>query len=379
MTSYEVPLFDLAYDEAEERAVLDVLRSRWISMGPRTRELEERFAAMLGTRHAVAVSSGTAALHLAVLALGIGPGDEVIVPSLTFVATVNCVRYVGARPVFADVCGPHDLSIDPYDVESVVTPHTRAIICMHYGGFACDMDALTATTERHGIRLIEDAAHAPASSHAGRPLGSIGDVGCFSFYANKNVSCGEGGLLATDDDDVAERCRLLRSHGMTTLSYDRARGHALSYDVLGTGFNYRLDDLRAALALAQLDKLEADVAARRALRQAYLEQLSEIDDIWIPYAESAHPSSEYVFPVVLRSGGSGRRADVRRRMAADGVQTSVHYPAAHRFTALEAFARPLPRTEFATDHEITLPMHASLGTEAVRHVARTLERALETP
>jgi dTDP-4-amino-4,6-dideoxygalactose transaminase len=373
-----VPLFEPNFDEAEERAVVLALRSRWASMGPRTEELERRFAQRLGVRFAVAVSSCTAALHLAMRGLGIGPGDEVIVPSLTFVATVNCVRYVGARPVFADVAGPLDLTIDPADVESLVTDRTRAVICMHYGGGACDLDALTAICERRGIALVEDAAHAPASTHRGRPLGAVGRAGCFSFYANKNLTCAEGGLLATDDAAIAETARLLRSHGMTTSAFERAQGRATAYDVVDVGYSYRLDDIRAALALVQLDKLDADVARRHAVRARYAERLRGVEGLHVPRVRDGCVSSEHIVPVVLETGGASRRDAVRARMAERGVQTSVHYPAAHRFRSFSEFTRPMPRTEFVADHEISLPIFGSLADDAVDRVVDELRDALRT-
>ena len=376
MTPPLVPLFEPNFDEAEERAVVDVLRSRWVSMGPRAAELERRFAQRLGVRFAVAVSSCTAALHLAMRGLGIGPGDEVIVPSLTFVATVNCVRYVGARPVFADVTGPLDLTIDPKDVESLVTDRTRAVICMHFGGDPCDLDALTALCARRGIALVEDAAHAPASSHRGRALGSVGRVGCFSFYANKNLTCAEGGLIAKDDPDIAASARLLRSHGMTTSAFERAQGRATAYDVVDVGYSYRLDDIRAALALVQLDKLDADVERRHAVRARYAERLRDVLGVSVPRVRDGCVSSEHILPVVLETGGAARRDAVRRRMADRGVQTSVHYPAAHRFASFAELRRPLPRTEHVSDHEISLPMFGSLTGDVVDFVVTELRDAL---
>jgi dTDP-4-amino-4,6-dideoxygalactose transaminase len=376
VTPPRVPLFRPNYDETEERAVVEVLRSGWVSTGPRTAELERRFAERLGVRFAVAVNGCTAALHLAMRGLGIGPGDEVIVPSLTFVATVNCVRYVGARPVFADVSGPHDLTIDPADVESLVTDRTRGVVAMHYGGDACDVDALTELCASRGIALVEDAAHAPASSHRGRALGSFGRAGCFSFYANKNLACGEGGLLATDDPCLAETARLLRSHGMTTSALERAEGRAAAYDVADLGYGYRFDDLRAAISLAQLDKLDADAARRHAVRARYEERLRDVEGVGVPRVRNGCVSSDHILAVVLESGGAARRDAVRRRMAERGVQTSVHYPAAHRFRSLAEFARPLPRTEFVADHEISLPIFGALRDDDVDFVVTTLRDAL---
>lgn len=374
--AYSIPLFDLNYDEAENQAVLGVLNSRWISMGEQTALLEERFAGRIKVPHAVAVSSCTAALHLAMILAGIGPGDEVIVPSLTFVATANAVRYVGATPVFADIVGPENLTLDPVSVREKITSRTKAIVVMHYGGFACDMDAFSNIAREHNLLLIEDAAHAPASSYHGKALGSIGDIGCFSFFSNKNLSCAEGGMLVTSNPDYAARARLLRSHGMTTLSFERASGHATEYDVVDLGYNYRMDDIRASLVLAQLEKLEQDIGARERVREEYLNRLRHIDEVCVPFVSNAEPISNYIFPLVLKEGGSEKRDRVRKSLADDGIQTSVHYPAVHRFSIYANSNHSLPKTEWATDHEITLPMYAALRSEQIDYITDCLKKAL---
>ena len=221
-------LSDPQLDEHEIANVTDVLRSGWLTQGPRCQEFEERFAHMLGADPlgAKLVSSCTAALHLGLAALGIGVGDEVIVPSMTFVATANCVRYVGAQPVFADIVSDDDFSIDPNEVERKITANTRAVICVHYAGYPAHMDALAAVCERYGLALIEDAAHAPLTKSGGQALGTIGDVGCFSFFSNKNLVMGEGGLALAKDPSIAERIGRMRSHGMTTVTLDRHKGLA---------------------------------------------------------------------------------------------------------------------------------------------------------
>lgn len=374
--AYQIPLFDLNYDAAEERAVLEVLRSKWISMGPRTAELEQAFASHTGARHAVAVSNCTAALHLALAALGVGPGDEVIVPSLTFVATVNCVGYVGAKPVFADVTSDDNFSISPVHARRLLTSRTKAIIAMHYGGFACDMAALIDLARDQGVALVEDGAHAPDTRVDGKAAGTFGAIGCFSFYANKNIACGEGGLLTTDDDALAARLRLLRSHGMTTLSFDRARGHATEYDVVERGYNFRIDDIHSALVLAQLRKLKADTEKRGQLRKIYLEELSGVEAISIPYASHCQQPSHYIMPVMLRAGGLARREELRRKLAVEGIQTSVHYPAAHRFSIYRGQSSELPITERVADHELTLPLYSTMTPEMVRLVADAVKRAV---
>ncbi|HZU87361.1 MAG TPA: DegT/DnrJ/EryC1/StrS family aminotransferase, partial [Anaerolineaceae bacterium] len=215
---WRVPLADLDYGLEEEEAVLGVLRSRWLTMGGVTQEFEAQFARLTGSRHAFAVSNATQALHLACLALGIGPDDEVIVPSLTFVATANAVLYTGAEVRFADILGPDELTIDPASIEQAITPRTKAIIVMHYAGYPCRMREITALAEKHGLAVIEDAAHAPGASLDGKVLGTWGSLGCFSFFSNKNLSTGEGGMVTTDSDELAEHVRLQRSHGMTSLT-----------------------------------------------------------------------------------------------------------------------------------------------------------------
>lgn len=373
---YDIPLFDLEFGPEEEEAVLATLRSKWLSMGPRVQEVEERFAARLGVRHAVAVTNCTAALHLALKVVGVGPGDEVITPSLTFVATVNAIRYAGAEPVFADVTSLEDLALDPADVARSVTERTRALLPMHYGGFAADMPALLEIARDRDLRVVEDNAHGPGATHREACLGTLGDVGCFSFFANKNITCAEGGLLTTNDDEFAARLRLLRAHGMTTLSFERAKGHATSYDVVELGYNYRLDDVRGALLLAQLDRLADDAARRRELRAAYEEGLADVAGLVVPYVGHAHDSSNYIMPVILEEGGVARREAVRRALAERGIQTSVHYPAVHRFSIYADCARDLPLTEHVADHEITLPMYPSLTRDQVRFVCETLQRSL---
>jgi dTDP-4-amino-4,6-dideoxygalactose transaminase len=375
MSRFTIPLFDLNFGEEEAASVAEAVRSGWISMGPRAALLEERFADHLGVEHAVAVGSGTAALHIA-LAMLVKPGDEVIVPSLTFVATVNAVRYAHATPVFADITSADDLSLDPDDVRRKLGERTKVILPMHYGGFPCNMDSLTEIASRHGLHVVEDAAHAPDSEYQGRRLGTIGDMGCFSFFANKNMTCAEGGMLVTDHTVLARRARLMRSHGMTTVSYDRARGHAASYDVVELGFNYRLDDIRASLALAQLPRLKPDTEARRSLRRRYEENLRGVDSVTVPYRGCDHPSSNYIFPVVLKSGGSVARDAVRERLADRGIQTSVHYPAVHRFSIYEDPDLRLPVTDHVADHEITLPLFSTMSISQVDQVTEALIAAL---
>jgi dTDP-4-amino-4,6-dideoxygalactose transaminase len=370
--AYSIPLFDLNYDHEEEAAVLATLRSRWISTGPRTAEFEKLFAEALGVRDAVAVANCTCALHLALSILGVQEGDEVIVPSLTFVATANAVRYVRATPVFCDIRGAHDLNIDPEQMESLITPKTRAIVVMHYAGFPCDMDRIMDIARTHRLRVVEDACHGPLSEYRGRKLGTIGDIGCFSFFSNKNISIGEGGMLVTDNPAFAERARLLRSHGMTTLSYQRASGHSTRYDVVESGYNYRMDDIHAALGIVQLGKLPNDIRRRALVRERYLDAFEEARGILIPFGRPHDVVSNYIFPVVLEGADAVRRDAVRDAMHERGIQTSIHYPAVHRFSSFEPYRRPLPKTERVSDSLVTLPMHGRLSADDVSRVAAAL-------
>jgi len=374
----QIPLFDLHLSDADIEAVTATLRSGWLTMGPRIEELEQAFAEHLGVRHVVAVSSGTAALHLAYRAAGVGPGDEVIVPSFTFVATANAAVYCGAEPVFADIVGLEDPSIDPADVERRITPGTRAVVAVHFGGYAAAIDALAELCRARGLILLEDAAHAPSASAGARKLGTIGRAGAYSLFSNKVLSVGEGGLVATDDDDVALRVRRLRSHAMTSTTWDRHRGHADTYDVVEIGFNYRMDEPRAALALARLPRLEQEIARRRELTHRYRDALRELPGIVLPYRdEDVDQSSCYVMPLMLRD--PDRRAPVRERLRDNyGIQTSVLYPAIHEFSAYrERYSGiTLPRTELAARAELTIPLYPHLTESQQDRVISGLRTAL---
>jgi len=376
---YKIPLFDLNFDEAEEQAVLDTLRSKWISTGPKTTEFENKFAVMLSSKHAVALSNCTVALHLALKVLGIKGGDEVICTSLTFVATVNSIMYVNAIPVFADIKSYDDLTIDPEDIERKITSKTKAIIVMHYGGFACDMKSIQQIALNHNLKIIEDACHGPLSEYQGQKLGTIGDIGCFSFFSNKNISTGEGGMLATNNTELAEKVRLLRSHGMTSLSYERAKGHSTSYDVIELGYNYRMDDIRASIGIVQLEKLKNDLEKRAQVRKWYIEQLSDLDNVIIPFKDYYDFSSNYIFPIVLQNSISEKRDFVRNKLAEAGIQTSVHYPAVHRFLIYKEYYKTLPKTDYVTDNMITLPMYCNLRLDEINYIAKSLIGIINEP
>lgn len=358
----ELPLFDLRLQPQDFEAVAETLRSGWLTLGPRTAAFEELFAEHLGARHAIAVSSCTAALHLAYLAAKVGPGDEVIVPSFTFAATAAAVIYCGATPVFAEIVSRKNPSIDPADVERLITPRTKAVCAVHFAGYPAAVDRLKQLCDERGIALIEDVAHAPTASLHSRKLGTWGLAGAFSFFSNKVLSVGEGGLLCTDDDDVAAFVRSSRSHAMTSGTWDRHSGRTDTYDVTGLGFNYRLDEPRSALLLSRMGRLEAEIERRRELTLRYRALLAEVDGIIVPFEDSDVPGSScYVLPVMIEE--DGRQADVSAAMRERGIQTSIFYPSIHRFTAYrERFPDvSLPITELASRTELTLPLYPHIS------------------
>jgi dTDP-4-amino-4,6-dideoxygalactose transaminase len=370
---WRVPLADVTVDAELAEAALETVRSGWWSMGPRVEEFEQAFAAFCGSGHAVAVASGTAALHLALLAIGSGPGDEVVVPSLNFVAAANAIAHTGATPIFCDVVGPHDLNLDPADVEAALGPRTTAILAFHYGGFPCAMDALAELAATRGLVVVEDAAHAPGATLDGKACGTLGLAGCFSFFANKNLPVGEGGMVVTDDAEVAARLRLLRSHGMTTVTWDRHRGHASSYDVVAPGFNYRLDEIRAAIGLVQLRRLPQENASRARIAAGYRSALEGVKGLSLPFGQGAAArTSAHHLAVVLLPEGTDRDG-VRARLTERRIQTSVHYPPIHTFTQYRSAARrPLRRTEAVAGRLLTLPLFARMSDDQVESVIEGL-------
>jgi dTDP-4-amino-4,6-dideoxygalactose transaminase len=378
---WTIPLSDLDFGPEEQQAVQDVLASKWLSMGEITETFERHFAAFLGVPYAVAVSSGTAALHLALAALGIGRGDEVIVPSLTFVASVNAVLYVGATPVFVDITSLNDFSIAPQAIEQAITPATRAVMVVHYGGYPADMAAITAAIAGRDIAVVEDAAHAPGAQLDGRFLGSFGEAGCFSFFANKNMTTGEGGMLITCRPDVYERVRRLRSHGMTTATWDRHRGHASSYDVVDLGFNYRTSEINAALGLAQLRKLPGNTQRRRQLTEEYHQRLQYIPGVALPF--QAHPGTSacHLLPVLLEN--TAVRTHVMQHLASRGIQTSIHYPPIHQFSFYQKqyhiSSASLSNTDAVGSCQMTLPLYADMTGDQVDYVCTCIADALQKP
>jgi dTDP-4-amino-4,6-dideoxygalactose transaminase len=364
-------LSELDFDETELAGVLDAIDSEWITAGPRTAEFEKAFATVCGTSDAIAVSNGTAALFLALKALGVGPGDEVLCPSLTFVATAAAVIHCGARPVLVDICSAEDPTMDPVDAEHKITPRTKAILPVHYAGIPANMHALASVAKSHGLLIVEDAAHAPGARYDDRPCGSWSDAGCFSFFGNKNITTGEGGMITTSDPELAAHIRLLRSHGMTVNSWDRENGRPGHYDVTEFGFNFRFDDIRAALGLAQLAKLERINTQRKELSRLYNVLLSESEpDLVLPFASLSMDKepSYHLYPVLFPT--SEERNAMEELLREDGIQTSIHYKPIHWFKAFRDVDPDisLPITEHFAERELSLPLYPSMTESHVESI-----------
>lgn len=368
-----IPLSDIDMGEEEINSVLEVLKSKWLSMGPVTQEFEKEFSDYLNIKHAFGVSNCTAALHLANRVLGIGPGDEVIIPSLTFVATANATLYCGGKPVFADIKSPEDLNISPEDILEKITPKTKAVTVMHYAGYPCDMDPIMEIAEDHDLKVIEDTAHAPGAEYKGQKCGTMGDVGCFSFFANKNLVTGEGGMVVTGDDELSPVIQHMRSHSMTSLTWDRHKGHSYSYDVTDVGYNYRINEIASTMGRIQLKKLDKNNQSREKITQTYIHKLDN-PQISIPFKDHPGKSSYHIFPIILSPNIS--RNEFMTELKGKGIQTSVHYPPIHLFTYYrETFGFKegmLPNTELVGKNEVTLPLHPRMSKEDVDFVVESV-------
>jgi dTDP-4-amino-4,6-dideoxygalactose transaminase len=375
---WKYPLSDIDLGKEEEQEVLKVLRSKWLSTGPVTERFEKAFSEYLGGGYAIAVSNGTAALHLALKSLNLKEGDEVILPSLTFIATANVVLYIGAKPIFADIVGTEDLNISRKEIERKITKKTKAIMVMHYGGYPCNMKAILGMAKGHGLYVIEDAAHAPGAEYQGKKCGLIGDIGCFSFFSNKNLVTGEGGMVVTRNKAWAETIQKMRSHGMEALSWDKYRGHLSSYDIQEVGYNYRATEIQSTLGLVQLKKLDRNNRKRKRLVEIYLKELQEVEGISLPFLKFKGNPSYHLFPILVAP--SIDRNKVIERLKDFGIQTSVHYPPVHLFSLYRkrfGFKRGmLPETEEVSRREVTLPLHPRMKVEDVKWITKKLKAVI---
>ena len=341
-------------------------------MGEVTQRFERMFSEAIGCKHAFAVTNGTAALHLANAALGIGPGDEVICPALTFVATANASRYTGANVVFADCRSAEDLTVSPDDIRKKITRKTKAISVVHYAGFHCDMKEILRIAGEYGLKVIEDCAHSPLARAPGpggavRFVGTLGDAGCFSFFSNKNMTTAEGGMVVTDDDRVADRIRSLRSHGMTALTLERHLGHAIGYDVVDLGYNYRIDEIRSAIGIVQFRKLKRNNPKRRKLFALYSRLLKGNPNVQVPFQKyDLSLCTPHIMPVLIRENPGA----VRERLRERGIQTSKHYDLIPRFSLYrdDGFRSRIA----AIGNIMTLPLYPGMTPQDVRDICDTI-------
>lgn len=365
-------------DEEDIAAVVEILRSDWLTTGPKVGEFERAFAGLVGASEAVAVSNGTAALHAAMHAIGIGPGDEVIVPPMTFAATANCIVYQGGTPIFADV-EPDTLLIDPEQVEAKITPRTKAVIAVDYAGQPCDYDALRAIAEHHRLKLVADACHALGASYKGKPVGSLADLSVFSFHPVKHITTGEGGMIVTEDPALAQRMRIFRNHGITTDHRQREQQGSWFYKMVDLGYNYRLTDIQCALGLSQLRKLPGWVARRREIARQYdvaFAGMPTVDPLAVR-PDVIHAYHLYMVRVKSQQSGPSR-AQVFTALRAAGIGVNVHYIPVH----LHPFYRQsfgtapgmCPVAEAAYEELITLPVFPTMTDVDVNTVAVAIGR-----
>lgn len=366
MADHFIPYGRHEIGDDDIEAVTSVLRGDWLTTGPVVAEFEAAFARYVDAQHAVAVSNGTAALHLCILAAQIGPGDEVIVPALTFAASANCVRYAGATVVFADIA-EDTLTVEPAHVASLITPRTKAIVAVDYAGLPADLAALRALCDRHALLLIEDACHAPGAEYQGRRIGSVADLSTFSFHPVKHLTTAEGGMVTTNDAELAQRVRLLRNHGITTDHRQREASGTWEYDMVALGFNYRLTDVQCALGISQLRKAKAGLERRAAIARHYTERLAAWP-VRLQHVPADRTHAWHLFPVRVGGGAveevAARRRSVYRALRQAGIGVNVHY----RPVYLHSYYRDLgyaaglcPVSERAYAGLLSLPMWHGLS------------------
>jgi len=371
-----------AIGEAEIAEVVATLRSGWLGTGPRVERFEADFRAYVGCTHAVALNSCTAGLHLALNVLGVGPGDEVITTPLTFSATANVIVHVRATPVFADV-DPRTMNLDPEAVARAVTPRTKAILPVHLAGRPCDMDVLLEVAQRHGLAVVEDAAHATEARYRGRPIGSIGDMTAFSFYVTKNLVTGEGGMLTTNNAAWAEEIRLKSLHGISRDAWKRYSAEGFQpYDTLFPGYKYNMTDLQAALGIHQLARLEANLAVRERHWRQYDEAFTDHPLLTTPAPPDPRDRhARHLYTVLLDSDRAGMsRNEFIVRLKAENIGTGIHFTPLHlhSYYAKTFGFTPgeFPAAEFIGDRTVSLPLSAKLTDEDVEDVIAALRRVL---
>lgn len=369
---WKITLCEPDIDQQELDAVTEIIKSKWFTMGGVSKKFEQEFASKTNARFAFAVTNCTAALHIANMALDIKAGDEVICPALTFVATANATRYTGADVCFADSVSQTDLTIDPDDIRKKITSKTKAISVVHYAGFSVNMEAVMEIAKEYNLKIIEDCAHSPLAEYRynngeRKHLGTIGDIGCFSFFSNKNMTTGEGGMITTNDEELARKITLLRSHGMTSLTYDRHKGHSSGYDVVALGYNYRIDEIRSAIGLVQLGKVEKNNAVRRTLFRKYIEIMKDNANLILPFAQAdIDCATPHIMSVMVKENYQ----EIRNRLFEAKIQTSRHYDLIPNFTLYQN--DPFESKIEYIDHLMTLPLYPDMTEDDIRFIDKII-------
>jgi perosamine synthetase len=377
-----IPFYAPWITKEDKRAVSEALKSRWLTGGPVARDFENEFAEYVGTKHAVAVNSCTAALHLSMRVLNIKAGDEVIVPVLTFAATANAPIFCGAKPVFVDI-DEKTFNISPKDIQEKITHKTKAIICMHYGGQACDMKEISEIARDHKIDVVEDCAHSLGASYNGTMTGNFGKLGCFSFYPTKIITTFEGGMVTTNDAELDRKLRLLREHGMSRTALDRESNATWQYDVVDLGYNYRLSDPQAALGREQLKRVESGIKKRIRIANVYTKLLSERVPVGVvpPYSAPNRSHIYHLYTIKIQAeAAETTRNKVFKELAEDGIQSSVHYTPLHLMTYYKQFlsekTRVFPVCDRICKEILSLPLYPSLTHRDVARVVARIEKAV---
>ena len=374
-----IPIAKPYLNQEDAQAAYDVIMSGWITQGPRVQEFEEKFAAYTGAKYAVALSNCTTGLHLAMIVAGIGSGDEVICPSMSYIATANCIMYTGAKPVFAEV-HPETYNLDVADAEQRITSKTKAILLAHQIGMPADIDAFRALCDKHNLVLIEDAACAAGSSYKGKKIGSHSDLVCFSFHPRKVISTGDGGMVTTNNEAFAARMKLLRQHGMSVNAGARHGATKIIFeDHLEVAYNYRMTDIQAAVGIRQLEKLDWIVEERRKIAQRYLTELADIACIRLPKEESGYFTNWQSFSIFLKPEAPLTRNELMQSLLDKGIASRRGVMTSHRETAYKEYCRDLslPRTEDACDRSIIIPLYVPMNEEDITTVIKGLRELLE--
>jgi dTDP-4-amino-4,6-dideoxygalactose transaminase len=374
----EIPFFVPWVTKEEKKAVLEALSSRWLTGGPRAKEFEKMFARYLGTKHAIAVNSCTAALHLAMRALHITSGDEVIVPVFTFAATANAPLFVGAKPVFADI-DEKTFNISPKDVQNKITKKTKAIIVVHYGGQPCDMKEIMKIAKHHNLHVIEDCAHSLGAEYMNQKTGTIGTIGCFSFYPTKIITTLEGGMATTNDEQIAKKIEILREHGMTRSAFNREKTATWYYDVVDLGYNYRLNEVQAALGIAQLKRIDEINKKRIEAAHYYTQKLQKIKGIIPPYEAKDRTHVYHLYAIRVTEQKSGiNRDNLYKKLSNEDIGLSVHYTPLHLLTfykkTLHYKTGDFPTAEKISKQILSLPIYPTITKPQIDYVTQKISK-----